>query len=91
MDIKIATMALDYLQRGMALLEKEGYDTSDIQDGVKHLVFDLTQMMIDPIPSIARLEPIKIHIREFSDEFLEECARVRDRDNESVYATGIQI
>lgn len=47
--LKIMTQALDYFQRGLAILEAEDYDTGDIEGGVRNLVSDLKEMQIQPV------------------------------------------
>lgn len=83
--LKILTCGLDHLQRGLAILETAGYDTSDIQDGVNHLVADIKEGQLPPL--VKTLETITASEWLTSDAVSDLLAKFR-ADDESVYASG---
>lgn len=87
--LKILTYGLDNLQRGLAILETAGYDTSDIQDGVNHLVADIKESQIALIDRITK-GPATEWIE--SDHVMALLEKYRqERDNESVFASGREL
>lgn len=85
MNIRVLTQGLDYLQRGLALLEKEGYQTDDFQTPTRHLVADIIERQVNTVSAVEWLTSDSV------TKLIDESRLARQRDHESVYASGVEL